>query len=64
MRRLHSTPTTKTLPSLLAQMARVAELCHTCGRVGQVYADDEVTLLCAKCWLRLHGDQDDRQARP
>jgi hypothetical protein len=51
----HSTPATKTLPSLLAQIARVAELCHECGRIGQVYADDHTTLLCAKCWLELYG---------
>jgi hypothetical protein len=51
----HSTP--KTLPSLLAQIARVAELCHECGKIGQVYADDHTTLLCAKCWLILYGDR-------
>jgi hypothetical protein len=58
----HFTPTTKTLPSLLAQLARVLELCHECGKIGQVYADDHITLLCAKCWLKLHGDQDGRRA--
>lgn len=56
MRTTHSTPTTKTLPSLLDQIARVAELCHECGRLGQVYADDHTTLLCAKCWLLVHGE--------
>lgn len=52
----NSTPTERTLPSLLAQMARVAELCHNCGRVGQVYADDHRTLLCAKCWLERYEE--------
>lgn len=52
----HSTttlPTADTLTRLLTQQRFVRRLCE-CGRPGDIYADDDVTILCGRCWLAIY----------
>ena len=31
----------------------------TCGARADIYADDDTTPLCAKCWLAIYDREDD-----
>jgi len=31
----------------------------TCGQPGAVYADDQVTVLCGRCWWAIYGEERD-----
>ena len=35
----------------------------TCGAPSQVYADDDRTPLCAKCWLAIYDREEGDDAR-
>lgn len=40
--------------TIIAYLARAA--CGVCGKPSDLYAPDDVTPLCARCWWRLYGE--------